>query len=110
VGLETGPLLEVYAMGFCFQTLHLDADKSGRERDSTMNLSSGWVWVVIRRDDDPSKDHLHHWHLQGIADDEEIAISLCIDHTYLIGPLPRNTALPVQRIEWIGSYFPLAKD
>lgn len=68
-----------------------------------LNLANGWVWVVIRRD--PSLQPAD-WHLQGLAADERLAVEMSLDETYLIGPLPVNTALPHDRIEWVGSYFP----
>jgi len=73
----------------------------------TYNLANNWVWVVIRRNDVPNEDKVCEWHLQGIAADEGIAIEMCLDETYMIGPLPVNSSLPHDRIEWIGSYFPL---
>lgn len=48
-----------------------------------------------------------HYHIQGVATTEEIAISMCRDETYLIGPLPVNAALAHARAEWPGLYFPL---
>lgn len=68
-----------------------------------LNLSTDWIWLVIRRDDtrDPPD-----WHLQGTAADESIAVEMCMDETYMIGPVPFNTALPHNKIEWLGCYFP----
>lgn len=71
---------------------------------SRLNLSTDWVWVVIRRD--PAKAPAD-WHIQGVASDEEIAKQMCLDDSYIIGPLPLNIALPHDRVEWVGSYFPL---
>ncbi len=53
------------------------------------------------------------YHIQGIAvgktteESKQIAVSMCRDHTYLIGPLPVNVALPHGRTEWPGLEFPL---
>lgn len=47
------------------------------------------------------------YHIQGVATTREIAISMCRDETYLIGPLPVNVALPHDRTEWPGLHFPL---
>lgn len=71
-----------------------------------LNLSADWVWVVIRRD--PAKTPAD-WHIQGVASDEEIAKQMCLDDSYIIGPIPFNIALPHDRVEWPGSYFPLRK-
>lgn len=76
------------------------------DKSSELNLANNWIWVVIRRDDNKSPAD---WHLQGIAADEELAIQMCVDETYMIGPLPLNTGLPEKRIEWMGSYFPHKK-
>ena len=66
------------------------------------------VWFVGRRElqaDGPSI-----YHIQGIATDEVIAIAMCRDDTYFIGPLPVNVALPHERCEWPDMYFPLKHD
>ncbi len=90
-------------MGLCFQQI----TGNGPVMEQTeLNLSNGWVWVVLRRD--PTKQPAD-WHLQGVAADEGLALKMCKDETYIIGPLPINTALPEQGIEWVGSYFPLKK-
>lgn len=47
------------------------------------------------------------YHIQGIATTREIAVSMCRDSTYLIGPLPLNIAFPHVRTEWPGLHFPL---
>lgn len=73
---------------------------------SRLNLINNWVWVVVRIEQELNKDGVHDWHLQGIAADESLAIAMCLDETYLIGPLPFNTALKHDKIEWVGSYFP----
>lgn len=92
-------------MGLIFQKLQGNGPKM---KDPDLTLEHQWVWIVIRRDDQ-GPDTPADWHLQGIAADEALAIQMCIDETYLIGPLPLNTALPHDRIEWLGSYFPLRK-
>lgn len=74
------------------------------------------AWIVMRRADppeEPTSDGLARYHIQGIAvgtDEqtaEEIAVAMCRDETYLIGPMPVNVSLPHNRIEWPGLYFPL---
>lgn len=67
----------------------------------------GFIWVVGRRE--PTSDPLikADWHIQGIATHENVAIEMCADENYFIGPLPLNTALPHDTIEWVGLYFPL---
>ena len=70
-----------------------------------MTRANGFVWVIGRRQ--PKKTGPADWHIQGIADNEETAVAMCLDKNYWIGPLPINTALPHKRIEWVGSYFPL---
>lgn len=69
-----------------------------------LNLANNWVWVCVRRDGTKTPAD---WHIQGIAADENIAIQMCADETYMIGPLPLNAALPHDLVEWVGAYFPL---
>ena len=88
-------------LGLCFKPTPVEVIRM------TYNLSSGWAWVVIRRETEPNPQGVNEWHLQGIAADESIAIEMCLDETYMIGPLPVNSTLPHDKIEWIGSYFPL---
>lgn len=61
------------------------------------------MWIVIRRDEHRVPAD---YHIQGLATSEQIAIEMCVDETYFIGPLPVNTSLPHSTIEWIGLYFP----
>lgn len=70
------------------------------------------VWLVVRREERPkARPNLSAaYHFQGVATDEEKAVQLCRDHTYIIGPFPVNVALPESQTEWIGSYSPLDKD
>lgn len=72
-------------------------------------LENGWVWPVFRRDPKTANadGRGHDWHLQGIASTEEQAIAMCADSHYIIGPIPVDMALPHNRVEWAGSYFPL---
>lgn len=73
-----------------------------------LKLENGFIWVVGRRDPViPEGATKANWHIQGVTSSEIIAIEMCLDATYFIGPLPINTALPHDTIEWIGSYFPL---
>ncbi len=84
--------------------LHNRSSKKLKMKDLTFD--NGWVWVIYRIDDPGTPDE--KWHLQGVADRKQLAIDLCLNETYLIGPVPMNTALPEGRITWIGAYFPLA--
>lgn len=99
-------------MGICIQCTELGAGpKMEKTKSSGLNLASNWVWVVIRRDPNVrTTTGTNDWHIQGCAADEELAIAMCQDETYLIGPLPLNSSLPHDKIEWIGSYFPLLKE
>ena len=82
-----------------------------RKRSSGLNLANNWVWVVLRRDPVASAmTGTKDWHIQGVVADEELAVAMFQDETYLIGPLPFNSALPHDKIEWIGSYFPLMRE
>lgn len=91
--------------------------KPEAQMNEQRTLDKGWVWLVFRRDpnsarvvnlDDPSKNKGHDWHIQGVTTSEDLAIEMCLDEHYVIGPLPIDTSLPTRRIEWAGSYFPLA--
>ena len=68
---------------------------------TTMNLSTGWVWIVFRLSTDGTGVHL-----QGVFEDEEKAVACCNDETYLIGPVPLNTGFSENRMDWVGAYFP----
>lgn len=65
------------------------------------------VWIVMRR------ENPHSYHIQGVAvatEDcgaEEIAVGMCRDATYFIGPLSVNVSYPEKAFEWKGCYFPL---
>lgn len=77
------------------------------------------VWPVFRRTVRPvpgqdgvaaadlKTEIVYHW--MGCASDEEKAVNMCRDDTYIIGPCPLNFAFPEAQIEWKGSYCPLAK-
>lgn len=68
-----------------------------------LTLEVDWVWLVIRRDASVSPPE---WHIQGVCSNEENALAMASDSTYVIGPLPIDTALPEKRIDWAGAYFP----
>lgn len=70
-----------------------------------LDLEHGWVWMVYRIDNLGTKDEA--WHLQGVAGTEKLATEICLDETYVIGPVPLNVALPEKRLEWAGAKFPL---
>ena len=70
------------------------------------DFDNGWVWLVFRLDPHTGPD----WHIQGIATSEEVAVSMCEDSNYWIGPLPLDMLLPYSRQEWPGLYCPLAVD
>jgi hypothetical protein len=85
------------------------------------NSTNGYMWVVLRREvksqmkikvikPDGQEGEWSVWHIQGIASDELTAIKMCVDENYMIGPLPVDNALPENRLDWAGAYFPLAKD
>jgi hypothetical protein len=102
-------------MGINIQRI-VDNDRPDLHMNKQRTLERGWVWVVLRRDPKSARvinidsDNLgHDWHIQGIMTDEALALGICLDENYIIGPLPIDTALPEKRIEWAGSYFPLAK-
>ena len=89
-------------MGVCVQMITGDGPKANI---SKMDRETGYVWIVTRIE--PREGLPSRWYIQGVADDEQIALEMCVDETYFIGPLPLNTALPHKRIEWVGAYFPL---
>jgi hypothetical protein len=100
-------------MGICIQSVNGNGPTIIMNKART--LARGWVWIVLRRDPDsamvkdptdPSKNRGHQWHIQGVATNEELALRMCLDENYVIGPLPLDSALSVSRIEWAGSYFP----
>lgn len=77
-----------------------------KEVHSVMNVDTGFVWIIGRRS--PGKDaRPGDWHIQGVSTNELIAVEMCADETYFIGPLPLNTSLPHETVQWVGLYFPL---
>jgi len=46
------------------------------------------------------------WGLQGIFEEEVDAVNGCIESTYFVGPMPKNTLVPDEPIEWPGVYYP----
>ena len=74
-----------------------------QEESDHLNIEGGFVWLVIRTDEN------NKWHVQGVGTNEGMAVSMCVDETYFIGPVPVNSPLPEQVIQWIGSYFPHKK-
>ena len=98
-----GPLMEldirtkteVWFVGRRGQTAEILVSKN---RDGTLRESESVLTI---------------YHIQGLAagadsrESEQIAISMCRDETYFIGPLPVNLAFPHERCEWPGMYFPL---
>lgn len=55
----------------------------------------------------PARVAVGVYHIQGIATTEELAVAMCVDETYFIGPLPVNYAIPHERTEWPDMYCPL---
>lgn len=94
-------------MGVCFQSITGDGPIM---RKKLRDIDNGFVWVCGRRDPNPSAEGINDWHLQGIATDEKVAVEMCVDENYFVGPIPVNTALPHRRIEWVGSYFPYKRN
>lgn len=47
--------------------------------------------------------------LQGLATSREMAVRMCRDETYFIGPMPPNALLPERQIPWVGLEWPLLK-
>lgn len=93
-------------MGICLQLI--DGNGPRMKTKKPRCLENGFVWMVGRRDPViPKGKSKANWHIQGVTSDEQIAIEMCEDETYFIGPLPLNTALPHDTIEWVGLYFPL---
>lgn len=86
-------------MGICVNSIEGDGEKMKVPGDAE------FIWVVFRRHD--RGELPGQWHLQGIADTETLALQMCRDETYFIGPLPKNVSLPHDTIEWVNSYFPL---
>lgn len=93
-------------MGICVQAILGDGPVMDNKK-LKLNLATGFVWVVGRISPRPNKEGTYEWHLQGVAVDEKIAIAMCRDENYFIGPIPVNSAIPHDYVEWTGSYFPL---
>lgn len=58
---------------------------------------------------------INKYHIQGVAaatgesTAEEVAVSMCRDDTYFIGPLVVNTCLSHEVVHWPGAYFPMRR-
>ena len=77
----------------------------GPELDIEMSIVTGFVWIVIRTDNDRNGE----WHIQGVGTSEASAVSMCVNETYFIGPIPVDSPLPESLVQWVGSYFPHKK-
>lgn len=74
-------------------------------RRSIESAPDGIVWIVGRREPETGGGPAV-WHIQGVALDEAIAVAMCRDADYFVGPLPINTLLPHNVVEWFGLYWP----
>lgn len=92
-------------MGICLH--HIQGNGPMRKSKKELCIETGFIWIVGRRDTDVPEGQKAMYHIQGTASTETMAIGMCLDETYFIGPLPINTALPHKTIEWVGLYFPL---
>lgn len=102
----TTDLPSINIMGICLQ----DIKGAGPKMKTKIArcLETGFVWLVCRRDPVIPKNKTQaDYHIQGVTSEEKIAVEMCEDEHYFIGPLPLNTALPHDTIEWVGLYFPL---
>lgn len=90
---------------FTTGALPLEQLDKGRPMPQTDVRDKTEVWFVGRRETRLNRPT--GYHIQGIATTETIAIEMCRDASYFIGPLPVNAALPHGRCDWPGMYFPL---
>lgn len=60
------------------------------------------VWIVGQWKPD-------RWDFGGVFDTQELAEAACQDQTYFVGPAPMNVAIPHERQDWPGCYYPKAK-
>ena len=47
------------------------------------------------------------WELLGVFSAETSAVSVCATQDDFVGPVPLDTVLPVESVDWPGSYYPL---
>lgn len=47
------------------------------------------------------------WELLGVFNAEASAVSACATQDDFVGPVPLDTVLPVESVDWPGSYYPL---
>jgi hypothetical protein len=109
-------------------------DDAEFRREDVMNTdvrAKTEVWIACRRDHTTIRELLNHrgistegvpeevlnveigwYHIQGIgaADTdmtaEQMALGMCRDRDYFIGPMPVNLSLSHERVEWGGMYYP----
>jgi len=46
------------------------------------------------------------WEIQGVFDNEALAVAACRDEWYFVGPVVLNEVLPHESVEWPGAYYP----
>lgn len=93
-------------MGLSIQDVGTTGSTMRKQTGNILNM----IWVVIRREPIEEMQVVPayaEWHLQGLSFDEQEAIAMCRDEHYFIGPLPVGVALPHDKVEWVGAYFPL---
>jgi hypothetical protein len=64
------------------------------------------TWIVGRVVSDDGT----RWEFQGVFDEEQLAVAACIGPRYFVGPAKMNAALPDERHDWTGAYYPLTMD
>ena len=59
------------------------------------------VWVAGQHHGGPA------WELLGVFSAEQAAVAACTTQDDFVGPVPLDTVLPVESVDWPGSYYPL---
>lgn len=92
-------------MGTAFYRI---SDNAAGLADKIDSNPDGVVWIIGRiiARPDPLPPEIH---LQGVSLDEIVAVAMCQDESYFVGPLPINVLLSHNPIPWNGLYFPLKK-
>lgn len=59
------------------------------------------VWVAGQCHGGPA------WELLGVFSTEQAAVAACTAEDDFVGPVPLDTVLPTESVDWPGSYFPI---
>lgn len=60
------------------------------------------LWIVGKINTENYKE----WEFQGIFDCGDVAVSVCEDETWFVGPVTLNEKIPSKSAVWPNAYYP----